>query len=124
MDTERGTAGSDRQMRFKTLGRGRRKQPGTMNKLEAAYAGMLSVRQSIGEIAWFAYEGMTFKLAPDTRYTPDFAVMLPDGTIELHETKGFMRDDAAVKIKCAAEMFPFSFVLVTKDKSGWNYRRF
>jgi len=42
--------------------------------------------------------------------------------IELHETKGFMRDDAAVKLKVAADKFPeFLFVLVKKIKKQWDY---
>jgi hypothetical protein len=38
--------------------------------------------------------------------------MLADGSIELHEVKGFFEDDAKVKVKVAASMFPFVFRLV------------
>jgi hypothetical protein len=39
------------------------------------------------------------------------------------ETKGFMRDDAAVKLKVAASMYPaFGWLLVTRDKWGWEVR--
>ncbi len=65
-----------------------------MNKTEAEYAGMLEERKARREIAWWKYEAITFKLADDTRYTPDFAVMLPNGEFEIHETKGgFIRED-------------------------------
>lgn len=112
-------------MKFPIKGRGRTyKAPGTMNGMEKAYSELLRLRHLAGEVAWFKYEGITLKLAPDTRYTPDFAVVLADGTMEMHETKGHWEPSALVKIKCAAEMFPFLFVGVTKDKSGWNYRRF
>ena len=80
-----------------------------------------------GQIAWFAFEGITFKLADDTRYTPDFAVMNADGTMEMHEVKGsldYIQDDAKVKIKVANDMFPFRFFLVApitkKRGGGWQ----
>jgi hypothetical protein len=81
---------------------------------------MLRARQLTGEIAWFAFEAVTLKLADDTRYTPDFAVMLTNGTIEMHEVKGFMRDDARVKLRVAARLFPFVFRLARKTKDGWT----
>lgn len=94
-----------------------------MNKTEAAYAFDLEIRKRAGEIAWFHFEGITFKLAPDTRYTPDFAVMLANGEMEMHETKGFMREDAAVKLKVAAAMYPFRFFLIVREKGGgWNVK--
>lgn len=100
---------------------------GIQNKTEAAYARVLELRRMGGEIAWFAFEGITFKLADDTRYTPDFAVMLADGTMEMHEVKGsldYIQDDAKVKIKVANDMFPFRFFLVApiakKRGGGWQ----
>lgn len=103
--------------------KGRRPKSGTMNKTEAAYDAHL--RAQLGTtVLWFAFEAMTLKLAPDTRYTPDFVVMLADGTIELHEVKGYFADDAKVKVKVAAYKFPFRFVLVRakakKDGGGWD----
>jgi hypothetical protein len=83
-----------------------------MNKTEAAYAMELELRKHAGEVAWYSFEAMTFKLAKDTRYTPDFVVMLADGSIELHEIKGFFEDHAKVKVKVAASMFPFVFRIV------------
>ena len=76
------------------------------------------------------------RLAKRTFYEPDFMVWLwptvvvdtsedPDpypGRIEIHEVKGFWRDDARVKIKVAAEMFPmFKFIAVTRK--GWLWKR-
>jgi hypothetical protein len=41
------------------------------------------------------------------------------GAVTFYETKGFMRDDAIVKIKTAAKQFPmFTFVLVTRKKKS------
>lgn len=105
-----------------TLGRARgvRRAPGTMNKTEARYADVLRFR---ADVAWHRYEGITLKLGPDARYTPDFFLMLVDGTLECHETKGFRRDDAMVKLRVAAGMFPFAFRLCEyTSKYGWKIR--
>jgi hypothetical protein len=94
-----------------------------MNKTEQAYAERLEVRRQTGDIAWYGFEGIKLRLADKTFYTPDFAVMLPDGGIEFHEVKGFMRDDAAVKIKVAAEQFwMFRFYVVRRTDREWDVR--
>ncbi len=50
--------------------------------------------------------------------------MRADGVLEMREVKGFMRDDAAVKLKVAAATYPFRFVLVRvrpKNRGGgWD----
>lgn len=99
-----------------------------MNKTEAEYAQMLEARRVSGEILWWAYEAMTLKLADNTRYTPDFLLMLADGSLEVHETKGgFIREDGWLKLKVAAGMFPFRFFLCQKQAKkaggGWTIRR-
>ena len=72
-----------------------------MNKTETAYFRELRDQMAVGLIKWFDYECMKFRLADSTFYTPDFAVMLASGQIELHEVKGFWADDARVKAgKC------------------------
>lgn len=111
-------------MRFARAYR-RRHTPGQMNKLEAAYAERLRIQQAAGEIAEFAFEAVTLKLAADCRLTPDFFVVMPDGVVEFHETKGFMEGDAAVKLRVAADKFPFRFKLVKqrakRDGGGWEF---
>ena len=94
-----------------------RKRSGQMNKLEAAYAAVLKADKGV---LWWGYEAIKLRLADNTYYTPDFAVLLSDGQFEFHETKGFMRDDANVKIKVAAETFPFRFYLVERIKGEWR----
>jgi rhamnogalacturonyl hydrolase YesR len=91
-----------------------RLKAGQMNQTEKAYAALLDARRYAGEVAWFKFEGIKLRLADNTFYTPDFAVMLADGSMQLHEVKGFMHDDANVKIKVAADMYPFEFILVRK----------
>ena len=100
-----------------------RMKAGVMNKTEASYAAWLELQKHTGNILWYKFEGITFKLADDTRYTPDFVVMLANGELEAHEVKGQWQDDAKVKIKVAASMFPLRFIAVKvrrkKDGGGW-----
>lgn len=101
---------------------------GTMNKTEAAYAAHLQRRHMAGEVAWFKFEGMKLRLANNTFYSPDFAVMLSTGQLEQHEVKGFWQDDARAKIKIAADMYPFKFIAIKartkKDGGGWAVEEF
>ncbi|MDP8240838.1 MAG: DUF1064 domain-containing protein [Candidatus Hatepunaea meridiana] len=105
-------------------GRGRTKTPNSMNNLEKRYADHLRTLQLAGEIHSYSFERHNLKLADRTYYKPDFEVMLSDGSIEFHEVKGFMMDDANVKIKVAAQQFPqYVFRLVRWDKwAGWKIR--
>jgi len=97
-----------------------------MNVLEARYACFLEERRTCGEVVDWKFEPIKLRLAKATYYSPDFMVKLADGRIELHETKGFMRDDAAIKLKVAAEAYPnfFQIVLVKWDKQtkDWSYK--
>jgi hypothetical protein len=96
-----------------------------MNKLEARYAGHLETQRRAGEIVFWRYESLKFRLADRTWYTPDFYLMRPDGCLEVHEAKGWMQDDANVKIKSVAEQFPeLVFVLVKWEKGAWGYKRY
>lgn len=108
----------------KVRARGVSKGVGGMNNTEAAYGACLALRERAGEIAWYVFEGVKLRLADKTFYTPDFCVMLADGTLEMHEVKGFWEDDARVKIKVAAAMYPYRFFGIQKDKSGWKVESF
>ena len=101
------------------LATGRLRKP-DMNKLEAAWAQVLEARRANGELAWWAFEGIKLKLADSTFYTPDFAVMGIGSEMEFHEVKGFWRDDARVKIKVAAGLFPFRFLAIRRAKQVWQ----
>lgn len=98
---------------------------GTMNKTEAAYDAHLAGLQMTGQILWRKFEGIKLRLADNTFYTPDFFVMDADRGLVVHEVKGFMTDDALVKIKVAAELYPiFRFFLartrLKKDGGGFS----
>lgn len=99
---------------------------GTMNKTEMAYAATLEHRKYAGEVTWYKFEGLKFRLADNTFYTPDFAVLLSCGALEAHEVKGQMLEDANVKIKVAADMYPLKFVVVRaklkRDGGGWSFQ--
>lgn len=101
---------------------------GVMNKTEAAYAAHLTLRQYAGEILWFKFEAVKLRLADATFYSPDFTVLPSSGVLEMHEVKGFWQDDARVKIKVAASIYPFRFVAVTtrakKNGGGWETEEF
>lgn len=101
-----------------------------INKTEREFFKELELRWKAGEVRWFDYEPIKLKLAKNTFYTPDFGAWLAEpNSFVFYEVKGFWRDDARVKLKCAAEKFPFfSFVAVTKrskkDGGGWKYEEF
>jgi hypothetical protein len=95
-----------------------------MNRTEAAYAQRLELQRQAGEVVWFKFEGIKLRLADATFYTPDFAVMLSDGTLEMHEIKGYWEDDARVKIKVAAAIYPFRFVALTAKRGTWQIEDF
>lgn len=105
-----------------------RLKKGAMNRTEQAYAEYLESRKIAGEVSWFRFEGIKLRLADNTSYSPDFAVLLSNNEMELHEVKGFWQDDARVKIKVAAEMFPFRFIAVKakakKHGGGWEREEF
>jgi len=88
-----------------------------LNKTEAQYYRFLKLlrHQFVG------VQCMTLKLGDDCRYTADFLVLNQEGKLEAHEVKGFMRDDALVKLKVAARMYRFiNFFLVKKTKTEWK----
>lgn len=93
-----------------------------LNKTEAAFE--LWLQQGNGGSTIHS-QSVTLGLGNGVRYTPDFVVALAPGLvgegreIMAYEVKGFMRDDAAVKVKVAASLYPWiQFYLVTKAKGG------
>lgn len=100
---------------------------GTMNATETRYAAYLDQLRLAGEVLQWKFEAIKLQLAPDTTLTPDFMVMMADGSLEMHDVKGakaIYTDDAKVKMKVAAKEFPFVFRVVfpvkKTDGGGWN----
>ena len=98
-----------------------RLKTGEMNKTEAKYDAELKVRP---DVVWYKFEGMKFRLADNTFYTPDFIVMLDNGQLEAHEIKGFWQDDAKVKIKVAASLYPLRFIAIKSVKGQWQIEEY
>ena len=106
-----------------------RLKTGAMNKTEASYeATVLKPALITGEVLWYKFEGVKLRLADNTFYTPDFIVMMDDGFIQCREIKGFWTDDARVKIKVAADIYPFQFIAIRalpkKSGGGWDQEVF
>lgn len=104
-----------------------RHELGQMNATEADYAAHLEARRVAGEILAWMFEGITLRLTDKVTYTPDFEVMLADGTIELVDVKAgkktkagnvvpLIEDDATVKMKWAARASWFVVKAVWFDK--------
>lgn len=105
-----------------------------MNALETAYVNeRLTPMFASGLILGWSFEPITLKLADQVRYTPDFLLQMPDGTVELHETKAcrkggayLMEDDAWVKLKIADSIFAWMYRfaragrLAKSDGGGWR----
>ncbi len=110
-----------------------------MNKTELEFSWILEQRKRRGEILDYTFEAITFNLADRTTYTPDFVIIMRDG-FELVDVKArgmakevkskksgkvykqrwsSKRDDAAVKIKCCARLFPwFRWVYYFREADG------
>lgn len=109
----------------------RQVQGAKLNKTEAEFLDRLRAEQPKSTIRT---QSLTLLLANGCRYTPDFFVDPMIGTdpdiensfkAEAYEVKGFMREDAAVKIKVAAAAYPWiRFFLVWKRTrkagGGWG----
>jgi hypothetical protein len=93
-----------------------------MNKLERrVYSWLLKFR-----FQYVYFEGLTFNIGARTTYTPDFVCISQRGITYVFEAKGFMRDDAAVKLKTAANLYPnikFYLVKYNKKKGKMEFTR-
>jgi hypothetical protein len=99
--------------------------PGQMNRLESRFACILEARRLTGEIRAWHFERDTLALGPEMTFQPDFVVEMPDGTLEYYDVKGFVRDDATVKIKAAAVLYPQHRFYQAKWRGGlWRTRLF
>lgn len=94
-----------------------------LNKTEQAFSDYL--RGELFVLQEMFTQAITLKLGNGVRYTVDF-VTRSGGHFEAFEVKGgHMRDDACVKLKVAASLYPWiKFHLVTRRKDGgWQIDR-
>lgn len=98
---------------------------GRMNKTEERYLNeVLRPLLYVGQVLDIKFEGLKLRLADNTFYTPDFVVVRNE-CIEIHEVKGHWEDDARVKIKVAAQMFPWlRFIAVQHKDKKWVTEEF
>lgn len=93
-----------------------------MNRTELAYAQNLELKKRAGKIIDWRFNSIRFRLGQGAYYKPDFLVVKED-CFEIHETKGFMREAANVRIKTAADLYPwFKWVLVRVTPAGWDFK--
>lgn len=93
-----------------------------MNKLERAFWERASEAKAFGVFDEVWREPIKLRLAGNTSYLPDF-MTAGQGELIFWETKGRMRDDAAVKLKVAAAQFQcFKWVLVQRQGVKWVCR--
>lgn len=104
---------------------------GTMNRTEARYhAEVIEPMLRCGTARWARFGAIKLRLAKATYLTVDFAVLHQGGTLELIDVKGspaVYQEDAKVKMKVAAEQFPFVFMVAypkrKRDGGGWIHER-
>lgn len=99
-----------------------------MNKLEGRYEQYLELERRAGLNLGFAFQPEGLRLADKTFYYPDFRVISIDGVVQFHEIKPakqggtyYSTDDALVKIKVAAELHPYTFLVAWPSPGGqWS----
>jgi hypothetical protein len=95
---------------------------GHMNETEKCYAWILEARKNKQEIIDYQYEAYKLRIADDCWYVLDFMVQRLDGVLELHEVKGpYIREDAMIKLRAIAELFPFPVFLCQRQGKGTGF---
>ncbi len=79
-----------------------------------------------GDILWYRFEGIKLRLADNTFLTVDYAVLPASGILTMIDVKGaaaIVEEDARVKMRVAAETYPFAFQLAFPAKGGgWTIK--
>lgn len=110
--------------RFTHLSRGRVAQRGEMNKTEREYADGLRFDPDVARW-WFEPFSLRLSSPPKgqpARYTPDFLILMKDGTTYVDDVKGSGLDNegSIVRIKCAAEAYPLWIFRLVKKQTKKN----
>jgi hypothetical protein len=113
--------------RFANLSKGLVRERGKKNKSEAAYARWLDHLTAKGEVCRYWFEPFSLRLTEcesgqPARYSPDFLVLIPDGSTYVDDVKtdrGFDDPAALVRIKAAADRYPlWRFRIVRPIRGG------
>lgn len=102
-----------------------RLKTGEKNKTEQRYEDeVLRVGIMTGGVLWYRFEGVKLRIADSTFLTVDYAVLPTDGILTMVDVKGghaVIQDDARVKMKVAAEAYPFRFQFAYPESGGWTH---
>lgn len=113
-----------------------RHERGVMNKVETLYSELLERSRMAGDVLDWGFEKIKFKLADNTYFEIDFYYIARDMSLYLVECKAAWKqkdgsykahweDDARVKIKVAAQQFPFfRFLGMSRSPTGWLTEEF
>lgn len=103
----------------------RRHVDGRMNGLEKRF--LVEIVEPMvleGTVKYWHFEGIKLRLADKTWWTPDFWLILSDGKVVAAEVKGHWEDDARVKVKIAAEAFPWLHIQAwMRDQKTKQWKR-
>ncbi len=95
------------------------------SKLERDFADHLNHLFMVGEIVRWTYEDTKLRLGTGSWYTPDFRLIMRDGSIVFYEVKGHQREAALVRIKVASDLYPeYTFIQVKREQGVWIEQRF
>lgn len=87
---------------------------------------VLRPRMIAGEILWYRFDGIKLRLADNTFLTVDYAVLPADGVLTMIDVKGaaaIVQEDARVKMRVAADQYPFLFQLAFPQAGGgWTIK--
>ena len=114
-----------------------RLKAGELSQVETRYESHLQLLKITGKIQDYWPHKFTWRLANGTHYRADFLVLLPDGHLEIHETKGgkknkdtgewqpFSEEDALLKVKWVAEQCPIPIkVAFEAGRNNWLHKEF
>jgi hypothetical protein len=104
-----------------------------MNATERRYYEQrIRPREITREVLWWAFEPWGLRLGEKCSYSPDFVLLVADGSIECHEVKAGWRSSngqvgqeaSRVRLRAAASRFPFLIFVCAAEKPkreghGW-----
>lgn len=95
------------------------KAVGMRSMLEVYIAAELAKLQKEGKILKFDYEQetWTYQHQPQ-KYTPDFRIFMPDGTVQYYEAKGKMTDETRKKLVSIKRCNPDKDLKIIFERAG------
>jgi hypothetical protein len=89
-----------------------------LNKTERDYLTWLRTMKD----QWIGIQCLTFKLAHDCRYTPDFFALDDTGLRAIDCKGGHTWEDSLIKARVAARLFPWCrFIIAKKNRHVWEH---